>query len=358
MSTTPGKKRHLPEISDEHWNAFNAIRKAHEETWAETFERLCNYQDWVDHLFNLPKESSDVSKINASTVTQLLPLWLENTRRNFMGNIEIPDIRDIGNSVEAGTPGLVVGAGPSLVMKNHLATLRDSVFYKEHKGVIVSTAHSLRDCIEGGVIPDYMTLIDSNPVLKKFIDYDVVDEHSEDITGIFPVEVHPDVLERWQGNKYFFLPVIPDMTIPNVQAVLAGLFPNVVEMDGMANCGSFSWNVARHIGCNPIALIGMDLSFKPDFPVKDTAYYKQLRSLCSSDEETIKEWYRFHTHSFFGTNCYTDYVHDSFCTGSVAAFKAYKKRDGITTINCTEGGVIDDPEIENAYFKDWLARWE
>lgn len=358
MPTENSKKRHLPEISDEHWNAFNEVRNAHNATWAETFMRFSNYQDWVDHLFNLPKESSDISKINASTVAQLLPLWLENTRHNFMRDIEIPNICDIENSAETGTPGLVIGAGPSLVTNDHLTTLRNSAFYKEHKGPIVSTAHSLRDCIEGGVIPDYMTLIDSALVLKKFIDYDIVDEHSEDITGIFPVEVHPDVLERWHGKKYFFLPSIPDMTIPNVQAVLAGLFPNVMEMDGMANCGSFSWNVARHIGCNPIALIGMDLSFKPDFPVKNTMYYKQLRSLCASDKEMLEKWYRFHTHSFFGTNCYTDYIYDSFCTGSVADFKAYKKHGGITTINCTEGGIIDDPEIENMWFADWLKRWD
>lgn len=355
---TSSKPRHLPEISDENWNAFNEIRKEHGETWAETFERFHNYQDWVNHLFNLPKEASSVAILNASTVTQLLPLWLENTRCNFMDKIAIPDIRDIEGSVEPGTPGVVIGAGPSLLANDHLALLRDSVFYKDKKGVIISTAHSLKACLDAGVVPDYMILVDSNPILTKFIDYDIVDEHSGEIMAIFATDAHPATIKRWKGDARFFLPVIPDMTTPNVQAVLAGLFPKVTEMDGMANSGSFSWNAARYIGCNPVALIGMDFAFKPETPIKDTMHYGYFRSLCTSEKEMISEWYRFHTHSFFGTNCYTDHIYDSFCTGSVRIFKAYQERFGLKTINCTEGGVIDDPEIENMYFADFLKRWE
>lgn len=358
MDNEDKKERHIPEIPGEHWDALNEIRKAHKETWADTFERFYNYQDWVDHLFKLPKDVSDVAKINVSTATKLIPLWLENLRLNFVRDTEIPDIREIGNSVKPGTAGLVIGAGPSLLANKHLNMLHDSAFYNEHRGVIISTAHSLKDCLDAGVVPNYMTLVDSDQKLMEFIDHDIVDEHSKDITGIFSANVHPSVIKQWKGDALFFLPIIPDETIPNVQATVAGLFPSITEMDGVGNCGSFSWSVMRYIGCNPIALIGMDLSFKPDLPVKDTIYYKQLRSLCSSDEEMIKEWYRFHTHSFFGTNCYTDYVYDSFCTGSVEKFKAYKENFGIITQNCTEGGIIDDPAIENMWFKDWLAKWE
>ena len=355
---TTKRNRHIPAISDESWNAFNEIRKEYEETWSDTFERFHNYQDWVDHLFRLPREVNDVAKINVSTATKLIPLWLENLRLNYVKDIEIPDIRKIKDSVNQGMTGLVIGAGPSLLANDHLNMLHDSVFYKEHKGVIITTAHGLKDCLEADVVPDYMTLVDSDQKLLKFIDHDIVDEHSENITGIFSAMVHPDVINRWKGDKLFFLPIIPEETIPNVQATIAGIFPNITEMDGMANCGSFSWNVMRYIGCNPIALIGMDLAFKPDFPVKDTIYYKKLRAMCSSDDEMLMEWYRFHTHSFFGTNCYTDFVYDSFCKGSVGVFKACKQQWGLITQNCTEGGVIDDPDVENMWFKDWLAKWE
>ena len=356
MSETPGRPRHLPEISDEYWDAFNNIRNEHGATWANTFKRFSNYQDWVKHLFELPEESDDTSKINAATVSSLLPKWLENVRKNFLGDIEIPDISKLKDTSEK--PGLVIGAGPSLIEKKHLNALAESNFYNKHEGVIISTAHSLVWCLEAGVVPDYVTMIDASEKMIDFFDDPLVEKYSKKMTGLFSITVQRDVLDRWDGEKLFFVPIIPHMTTPNVQSVIAILFEGTTVLDCMANCGSFSWNVARYIGCNPIALIGMDMSFKPDFPVKETPYYEPLRSLCSSEKEMISEWFRFHTHSFFGTNCYTDYVHDSFCTGSISIFKAYKEILDLNTINCTEGGVIDDPEIENAWFKDWLAGWE
>lgn len=353
------KSRHIPEIPDEHWDVFNEIRKAHKETWAGTFERLNNYQDWVNHLFNLPKESSDSDKVNAVTVTNLLPLWLDNLQQNLLEDIKIPNINEIENGVEPGTPGLVIGAGPSLLANNHLSILHDSIFYKEHKGVIISTAHSLKDCLDAGVVPDYVTVIDANSVMMKFIDYDIVDEFIDEVTGIFSVEVHPSVLKRWKGEKLFFLSMIPDTTVPNVQAVLTGLFPNLTELDCLANCGSFSWNVARYIGCNPIAFIGMDFAFKPDYPIKDTPYYNAYRPSYESEKAMVEVCYQFHTHSFFGTNCYTDFVYNSFWKTSSGVFKAYKEKYGLITQNCTEGGIIDDEEaVECLWFKDWLEQWE
>jgi hypothetical protein len=359
MDTATKRDRHLPEIPDEHWDALNEIRKAHKETWAETFERLYNYQDWVGHLFSLPKETSEIAMINASTATQLLPQWLGNMHHNFIKTLEIPDIREIENSVNPGTPGLVIGAGPSLRANDHLDALRESTFYKERKGVIISVANNIKDCLDSGIVPDYMVLIDGDPIITpEFIDHDIVDDHSENITAIFSVTIANEAVSRWKGGARFFMPIMPDATLPNVAAVVSGLFPNITEMDGMGNCGSFAWNIARYVGCNPIALIGLDFGFLPDTPIKDTWYYKQLRASCSSDKETIDTMYRFHTHSFFGTNCFTDIVYGSFAVGSMEVFEAYKKRDGIITQNCTEGGMIDDDEIENMYFRDWLAKWE
>ena len=359
-SKTRSKPRHLPGISEEHWNGFNKIRKEYNITWAEAFKRFYNYQDWVGHLFSLPEEASEIDMLNASTVTQFLPMWLENLRDVFMEDIEIPDMRRIENSVDPGTPGLVIGAGPSLRANNHLDMLRESTFYKERKGVIVSVGNNIKECLEAGIVPDYMVLIDGDPVIPaEFIDHKIVDDHSKDITAIFSVTVHKTAVKRWKGDACFFMPIISDGTIPNVQAVLTGLFPNVTAMDGMANCGSFGWNVARHVGCNPIALIGLDFSFMADTPIRETYYFDQLRALCSSDEETIERMYRFQTHSFFGTNCFTDIVYGSFAVGSTMAFKVYKERDGIITQNCTEGGILEDEEsMECLWFKDWLAKWE
>ena len=356
MPETSGRPRHLPEISDEHWDAFNSLRKDHEATWVDVFKRMFNYQDWVGHLFELPEESTDSAKLNAVTVTTLLPAWLENIRNNFLDVVDISDMSTIKDTTDGA--GLVIGAGPSLLNNNHLGMLRESSFYKDHKGVIISTAHSLIWCLEAGVVPDYITMVDADEKMVRFVDHPLVKEHSAQITGLFSTNTHPEVFNHWNGEKLFFLPAIPHITVPNVQSVLSMLFPGTLVFDCMANCGSFSWNVARYTGCDQIAVIGLDFAFEPDFPIKDTPYYDAYKPSYDTEQDMLEKCYRFHTHSFFGNNCYTDHIHDSFQKTFVEVCKIYKERMGVTTVNCTGGGVIDDPEIENAWFKDWLAGWE
>ncbi len=359
-SESPKKDRHIPSVSDEYWNSFNDMRKEHGETWQDIFERFHNYQQWIEHLFSLPKTASKMQMINNVTIVSYLPMWLNNFYENFLKDVvaDIPDIRCIENTVAPGTPAIVVGAGPSVDDLDQLKLIKDSAFYKEKKGIIISTAHKLKDCLDAGVIPDYFTLIDGELIMIEFIDHDIVRDHLNDVTGILAAYVDHDVLDAWVGKKYFFMPIIPELSIPNVQGIMTRMFPDMTEFDACAHDGGFAWNVARYIGCNPIALIGLDLSFKMDTPVQKTPYYNAFRPSYKTEKDMMEACYRFHTHSFFGTNCYTDFCYDSFAESSLIMFKQYKNNKGIKTINCTGSGVLDDEAVENMWLQDWLAKWE
>jgi hypothetical protein len=150
-----------------------------------------------------------------------------------------------------------------------------------------------------------------------------------------------------------------NVTIPNVQAVISGLFPGFTEFDAGAHVGAFTWNMAQYMGCNQIALIGLDCSFLPDTPVEKTPYYDAYRPSYDTEQEMMDACYYFHTHSFFGNNSYTDDVHKSFAKMMVIIAKIGEKQRGIKTINCTGGGFIDEPDIiENMHFADWLKQFE
>jgi len=275
--------------------------------------------------------------------------------------IENPEIHVlIENGIPPNTPGLVIASGPSLPELDHLQMLHESAFYQEHKGVIVTTAHSLKWCLDAGVVPDYVTMIDIHPKMLDFIDHAIVDEFSDSITGVFSLEIDQVVLDRWKGEKIFYILGNPSPSRPhqNTLITLSRLFPSMNVLDCMDNCGSFSWNVLRYIGCNPIALIGMDFAFKPDFPVRATPYYKGLLPLYENEDEIFKNCYRSHTHSFFGTDSYTDNVHNDFMKNTVRHFKYYQELTGLKTINCTGGGIIDDPDVPNQHLHDWLVQWE
>ena len=354
------RRRELPPVRDEYFNGFNELRKQYKITWDELFERFCNYQEWTEHMFSLPAKVSKTAKLNATTITNLLPEWLNNIYENFIADAarSIPDIRDLKDSMEPKTPAIVIGAGPSLRAFNHLDMLKKSVYYKEKKGIIISTSHALKWCLDAGVIPDYMTLIDGSIRMKEYMKHDSVIEHSHDITGIFSANIHPHVLKLWEGKRHFFLPIMPDQSIPNAQGVLVGLLPDLTEMDACAHDGGFAWNIVRYMGCNPIALIGIDLGFRIETPVRETRYYETFRPSFKTEKEMLDECYRFHEHSFFGVKSYTDFCYDSFMESSVHMFKEYQRVLGVKTINCTGGGVIDDPEIENMWFKDFLRGFE
>lgn len=350
------RRRELPPIHDNVWNKVNEIRKECKITWGELFERLYNYQDWLALLLNLPKEPSISDKQNATTVHYYMSLWLENIYRNFFKE-HIKDLPDVGGilGVGKGRPGLVIGGGPSLKNNNYLELLASSDF--KRKGIIIAVSRSLEDCLEAGIVPDYMPLIDPEKIMVDHINSDIVDKHASEITAIFPVTVHPNVVQRWKGKKLFFLAGIPTSTIPNVQAVMSGLFPNVTEFGGCSNAGSFSFFIGWQMGCNPIGMIGMDMSFMPDDPIEKTPYYKAFRPAYETEREMIEKNFHFRTHSFFKNNCYTDDVYNQFALTTIELAKLAKK-EGVKLINCTGRGMIDEPDvIENQWFEKWIKKW-
>lgn len=355
------KTRHIPSVDDADWDAFNEIRNEYKETWSDVFKRFHNYQDLTEHFFKLPKEVDNISKVSAVTVQYYLPWWLENMYRNFIKEHvkDLHDIKELANSVEDRTRGVVIGAGPSLWEYGHLEMLAESDFYKNKRGTILCTSHSLEACLTAGVVPDYMTVIDCEDVMIEHVDHDIIDEHCSEITGIFALHTHPDVLERWNGKKVFIMTSVPDVIIPNVQGVISGLFPGFSEFDAGAHVGAFTWNIAQYMGCKEIALIGLDCSFLPDTPVEETPYYEAYRPSYKTVQEMIDACYHFHTHSFFGNNCYTDDAHRSFAKTTVNMARIGKDQRGVKTINCTGGGFIDEPDVvENMHFTDWLKQFE
>ena len=354
------KRRQLPEISEKAWHGVNEIRKQYKITWQELFERINNYQDWFDLLLRLRKEPSLGDKLNAVTVMHYMPMWLENIYKNFFKEHikDLSDIKKIAGTAK-GKPAIAIGAGPSLFKYKHLELLAQSQFYQQKVGPILTTSHTVKDCLEAGVIPDYMILLDPEPIMMTHIDHDIVDKYADQITGVFCITTDHEVYKRWKGKKVFFISAISEATIPNVMAIISGLFPEITEMNALANAGSFSWNVARFMGCNPIVLIGMDQGFLPETPFEETPYYNAFKRSHSTHQEIVDDCFHFHTHSFFKNNSYTDDIYKNFAANTIEIARITKEQEGVETLNCTGGGFIDKPEIiENMWFEDFLEKWE
>lgn len=142
-----------------------------------------------------------------------------------------------------GRPAIVVATGPSLRKNIHL--LREA----ENSAVIVSADASLRILHEYGIHPHLVTTVERTPGFdKQFRNLDNLDK-----TVLAAVSfVHPSTLPAYKGPLLFF------NRIYNFMDKLA-LLDDCIQL-GLSTA-NMAYEVARHMGCSPIILVGNDLAF-------------------------------------------------------------------------------------------------
>jgi hypothetical protein len=325
---------------------LHLLLEEHNLTWREFIHQLATYPDIVEQALQLPPEINNSMVVDATTLHIFMPLWMSNIHDNFADIKNGLDVRDIPKTK---LPALIIGGGPSLYRNNHLQLLADQGF----DGVIFATDRVLKDCLDAGVVPDYVCVLDGQEGVLSFIDHQIVDDYAEQIDAIMCAMAHPAVVKRWGGKLYWYLNSISDTVAPNVSYLLHHLLKKT-EIATAGHVSSLGWSIAHTIGCREIALIGVDLSYPIDTPIEETAYYDNYAKAFGGDVEKIRECYTTYHHQCFGTDCYYDITFKSYIDCSMAHF-ATALAAGTTIINCTEGGVIEGGDVKCMRFADFLA---
>ncbi len=351
---------HIPAVEDEYWNALNERRKQHGLSWNEVFKRFCMYGNGIEYIFDAPPEMTDGTQLDLNTIQGLINKWIHNIYDNIEDIKSCQDIHELPRC-EANTPAIAIGNGPAIYQKPHLKMLKESKF-QENGGIVISTTHSLKHCLEEGVIPDYTLVVDGDILMLDFIDHEIVDKYADKITCVFAASAHKDVVARWKGPKAFFRSQIPHNILPNVDQLMATMLRDSYELDSGGNSGGACYNLGLFLGCRTVCMIGMNFGWETDTLKEETNYYYAFMRSVGEDleykdvAEMEERCYTDHHHDFFGTDCYTDFVYEVFLTSMKELAKHYAQ-SGVRTINCTEGGSIQGDNIECMWFKDFLAEF-
>jgi hypothetical protein len=223
--------------------AFLRLRPAVESdpAWYRTAEE-------VVHSWLLRQE------INHNTLTRFGRLWVKNLGRNVNSLASAPGVSRLKDLCR-GLPALVVAGGPSLDdILPSLAALRERL-------VIISVATPLKRCVQAGVRPDFVVVVDPQYWASRFMDWSLPEGAGEPLPIVVAEpSTHPRLLRDPAGRERNAVLYLSSSLFPLGEALEAA----VGEKGKLGAGGSVStaaWDLARHLGASPIYTAGLDLGY-------------------------------------------------------------------------------------------------
>lgn len=280
-----------------------------------------------------------VSAVRTNVLTTMVQT--STTVRNLAMNadryVASPGIEDLRDALK-GQPAVVVSAGPSLSRNIHeLARpgVRDRV-------CVIAVQTTLKPLLAAGIKPHFVVALDYHEISRRFYE-GLRASDVEGVTLVIEPKANPAILDAWPGA----------VRMPRDSFLDSMLGEGLADAErGAIRSGAtvahLAHYLARHLGCDPVALVGQDLGFT------DGQYYAAgaaIHEVWSSDVNEfvsleLLEWHRIvrnrpilrRAEDALGRPIYTD--------EQMATYLAQFERDfledaqaGLTTIDATEGGV-------------------
>jgi hypothetical protein len=264
----------------------------------------------------------------------------EVTLRNLLMNVDhYATAGSIGELKDSctGRPAIVVSAGPSLRRNLDLLGkpgVRD-------RFVIIAVQTVLKQMLARGIRPHFVTALDYHEISRRF--YEGLT--AEDVAGITLVaepKANPAILEAFPGTIRCPADAFLDTLLG------PGLKRDMGQLTQGATVAHLAYYLARHLGADPVILIGQDLGFTDGQYYPAGAAIHQVWSGELNPFRTLEmfEWERIVRNrrhlmkatDTLGRPIYTDEQMSAYLVQFERDFLADTER-GLTVIDATEGGV-------------------
>ena len=256
---------------------------------------------------------------------------LRNARR-YVGGEPLAPLAGVAK----GRLGIVVSAGPSLRRNLHLLA-KPGV---RERCVIVATQTVLKPLLAEGIRPHFVAALDWHRISKRFYEGLKAADCAE-TTLVLDPQANPVIAASYPGP-------VRSIAAPHLDALLGPLARDMGRLPPGATVAHLCYQIARFLGCDPVALIGQDLGFT------DGVYYARgtaidevwAPELNPFNTLEMMEWTRIARHRSHlvkrrdveGKTIWTDAQMETYLQ-RFEYFFLQDERRGLRTIDATEGGV-------------------
>lgn len=184
-------------------------------------------------------------EINAATLKRFGRLWVRNLSKNVREAASRPGLATLARRF-TGLPALVLAAGPSLdELEPVLKALTERM-------VVVCVDTALRSALRLGIEPDFVVVVDPQYWNARHLDRCA----SPGSVLIAEAAVWPSVL-RFRARRTALCSSI----YPLGRYVEDRMGPPKGELGAGGSVSTTAWDFARVLGCAPVYMAGLDLSF-------------------------------------------------------------------------------------------------
>jgi hypothetical protein len=250
---------------------------------------------------------------------------LSHNLKNLHHYFDSKDVSHLTNIFE-NVPAFIVSAGPSLDKNMH------ELKRVQGKALIIAVDTILRKLLLHGIVPDFVCTVERDEIVYDYFYKDT--EIPPRVTLVAPSLVSPRILQKF--NKRKILPMRRSVGEYIWLQSILGLDEHSYISMGIS-VAHLAYGFARHVGANPIVLVGQDLAYG-----EDTEKTHSTGTIYDQIKLPPNESQMYEVDGYYGGKVKTEKTWLEFKKW----FELEFAKTDVTVINATEGGARIEHTIQ------------